>query len=162
MDTRFADPTWLGPWDFGMTAFYAPPDTNIFYFGHSLYKGRVFYYPNGQDVDIIPDASQNISVVYESGRQSLSDGPWRSKKLNTGYFPAQSGGVFSVDIFSDSNTVASDTFSVSRTGMQVHRIDNLSAVGDYFKVKISASSGNGVILRPYRLEYQEADMKEGD
>lgn len=162
-DERFPDDTWVGPWDFGMTCFYAPPDTNIFYFGHSEFKGRIYYYPNELYQDIIAiDDTNDISVVYESGWQSLADGPWISKRLLTGYFPVQSAGVFSVDIYSDFGAAAVDTFTSAGSGNRAFRIDNLSAVGDYFKFKITASAGENIIIRPYRIDWQEADMKEGD
>ena len=162
-DERFTrSNVWVGPWDFGMTAFYAPVDTNIFYFGHSTYKGRVFYYPNGTYYDGIPDTSKAITCVYESGRQSLTEGPWTSKRLVTGFFPVYSAGNFSMQTFADFSSVASDTFTSATTGSKAFRVDNLSATGDYFKVKISAVAGTQFVLRPYRLEYQEADIKQGD
>ena len=149
--------------DFGMVSAYAPPDTNIIYFGHSEYPGRIYFYPNGEywDRSSTTDSSA-IDIVYESGYQSLTVRPWTSKRLTTGYFPIDSDTSFHVDIFTDFSGTASDTFTSATYGSRVYRIDNLSGVGDYFKTKITATVIDTFRIRPYWLNYQEADMKEGD
>ena len=164
--TLIYDERYDGPFtrfDFGMTAIYAPLDTNIIYFAHSEHPGRVYYYPNGEYWDrSSPTDSSAIDIVYESGHQSLTEKPWTSKRLTTGYFPIDSDTSFHVDIFTDFSASASDTFTSATYGSRVYRIDNLSGVGDYFKTKITASVIDTFIIRPYWLAYQEADMKEGD
>jgi len=149
--------------DFGMTCAYAPSDTNIIYFGLNGQTGRVYYYPNGEYWDRnSPTDSSAIDITYESGWQSLTDGPWVSKKLNSIYLPVRSDTSFHFDIFTDFDTVASDTFTSATYTQKAYRIDELNAVGDYFKTKITATVIDTMIIRPYRLTWSEQDMKEGD
>jgi hypothetical protein len=149
--------------DFGMTCAYAPPDTDIIYFGLNGQNGRIYYYPNGEywDRNSSTDSSA-ISITYESGWQSLTEGPWTSKKLIRGYFPVQSDTSFHLDIFSDFDGTASDTFTSATYDNKAYRIDELNSFGDYFKTKITATVIDSMIIRPYRLTWQEGDMKEGD
>jgi hypothetical protein len=149
--------------DFGMTCAYAPPDTDIIYFGLKGQNGRIYYYPNGEywDRNSSSDSSA-ISITYESGWQSLTEGPWTSKKLIRGYFPVQSDTSFHVDIFADFSGTASDTFTSATYDNKAYRIDELNSFGDYFKTKITATVIDSMIIRPYRLTWQEGDMKEGD
>jgi len=149
--------------DFSMTCAYAPPDTDIIYFGLNGKPGRLYYYPNGEYWDRnSPTDSSAIDITYESGWQSLTDGPWVSKKLNSIYLPIRSDTSFHFDIFADFDTVASDTFTSATYTQKAYRIDELNTVGDYFKTKITATVIDTMIIRPYRLTWSEQDMKEGD
>jgi hypothetical protein len=157
---RYGDPVWVGPFDFGMTCFYTRPDTNIFWFGHSNYPGYVFTYPNGTYSDVAPESSVTVAVAYESGWQSYG-GYTFPKKLLSSYFPVTSAGYFAASIFPDFDTAAADTFSSIDTGAVVHRIDNLAASGEYFKVRLSGNSGEAIRFRPYTITWQESEQWQG-
>ncbi len=160
-DERFGDRNvWVGPWDFGMTCFYAPPDTNIFYFGHSEFKGRVYYYPNGRYQDIVAiDDTNDISVVYESGWQSYA-GYWMNKKIggvNQGaYFPVKNYNSAVIKLYTnndngDFNTIACDTVLCDSTGWFVyHKQFGNECIGEYFKTRFEATVDTSLIFGGYR------------
>lgn len=140
-------------WDFGMTCFYAPPDTNIFYFGHSVYKGRVYFYPNGVFYDNIGDATGTYTATYESGWQDLG-GYWLNKRLYDIYFPVSTPATSTFRIYTDFNATQADSFDTGQTGRYVYRpFFNNNCDGEYFKVRMEASAGSTLIFGGYRIEW---------
>lgn len=151
-DERF-DPPAFYKFDFGMTCFYAPPDTNIFYFGHSLFKGRVYYYPSDGYNDNIGYATGNYTAVYESGWQDLG-GYWNNKRLHDIYFPVSTPGSATFRVYTDFSTTQADSFYTGQTGRYVYRpFFNNDCVGEYFKVRMEASAGSSLIFGGYRIEW---------
>jgi hypothetical protein len=120
--------------DFGMTCAYAPPDTNIIYFGHSEFKGRVYYYPNGIYRDIIAqDDTNNIEIAYKSGWQTFA-GYDVNKRLHEGY-----------------GTASTDT---SIRFVYRKQFDN-DATGEYFQVAVNDTIDSQMIIGGYKLLWKE-------
>ena len=157
-DERFGNlDVWIGPWDFGMTCFYAPADTNIFYFGHSEFKGRVYYYPNGLYQDFVAiDDTNDIAISYESGWQSYG-GYWTNKRLWDGFYPILGSDTVTIAGYVDFSATPADTNITDQSGRYVYRLFNDNSVtGEYFKIKMSGTVDANFIFGGYRLEWSLA------
>ncbi len=143
--------------DFGMTCAYAPPDTNIIYFGHSEFKGRVYYYPNDVYRDFVAiDDTNDISVTYESGWQSYA-GYWLNKRLWDGFYPILSSDTVTIAGYVDFSATPADTNITDQNGRYVYRLFNDNNVtGEYFKIKMSGTVDSNFIFGGYRLEWSLA------
>jgi hypothetical protein len=151
-DERFdCWPSWF---DFGMTCFYAPADTNIFYFGHSNYKGRIFYWPNGSYTDCRPGNCAAPSVEYQTGWLDFGDYTV-NKGLGDAYFPMLNIGGATIYVYTDFATAHCDSFVTDTTGRYVYRaiFDN-DCTGEYFKLKILTTAGVNTIIKGYRVTWQ--------
>lgn len=138
-----------------MTCFYAPPDTNIFYFGHSEFKGRVYYYPNGQYQDFVAiDDTNDISVVYESGWQSQG-GYWINKKIGGidrgAYFPVKNFNSAVIRLYSDFSSSQCDSVVCDSTDWFVYyKQFGSDCIGEYFKTRFEATVDTALIFGGYR------------
>lgn len=146
--------------DFGMTCFYAPPDTNIFYFGHSLYKGRVYYYPNGLYYDNLGDATGTYTTTYESGWQSYG-GYWKLKRIIDGFFQVANLVPSTIRIYTnddngDFNSSPCDTAMCDSTSRFVYRKQfDSDCVGEYFKVAFVGGPDSSAVFGGYRIDWVE-------
>lgn len=140
---------------FGMTCAYAPPDTNIIYFGHSNHKGQIFYYPNDKYYNDLGTGTETYATAYESGWMA-DGGYWTNKRFSTIYWPingtAQSVGKFYVDF----DTIACDTVIFDSTGIFVYRKDlDKDCVGEYHKMRIEGGADSACVFGGYRILWDE-------
>lgn len=143
------------PLDFGMTCAYAPPDTNIIYFGLKGYTGRIYYYPNGEywDRNSSTDSSA-LSIRYLSGKQSYG-GYWKNKQVEQGYFQMLSPDTATIYITSDFDAAPSDTVTADSSGRFVYNELFTDVVGEYVQVEIVDTVSNQIIIGGYRMLWKE-------
>ena len=141
--------------NFGMTCAYAPPDTNIIYFGLHGQNGRVYYYPNGECWDRnSPTDSSAIPIEYKSGWQAFG-GYWINKQLQKGYFPMLSPDTANIYIYKNFVTTPADSLIVDSTGRFVYskKITNMTA--EYIQTQIIDTVSSQIIIGGYRYTWQE-------
>jgi hypothetical protein len=145
--------------DFGMTCAYAPPDTDIIYFGLKGQNGRIYYYPNGEYWDRnSPTDSSAIKIEYKSGWQTYA-GYWLNKAINEAYFPMLSPDTATISIYSDFSGTADDVVYADSASRFVYRKnpDN-DATGEYFQVAIRDTVYEQIIIGGYKIEWETADQ----
>jgi hypothetical protein len=153
-DERFG--VFTSRFDFGMTCAYAPPDTNIIYFGHSEHKGQVFYYPNGKYYNQLSDTTETYSTAYESGWMA-DGGYWTNKIFKEGYFKINNSLTSTVKLYTDFNATPCDTLVCDSTGIFVyHKLLENDCVGEYHKIRIEGGADSSAVFGEYRLEWEIA------
>jgi hypothetical protein len=147
--------------DFGMTCAYAPPDSDIIYFGLNGQPGRIYYYPNGEywDRNSSTDSS-GIEIEYKSGWQSYG-GYWLNKRITEGYFPMLTPDTASVSIYSNFSGTADDVITADSASRFVYRKDaDNDATGEYFQIAIRDTVYNQAIIGGYRIIWEQISQEK--